>query len=172
MFLIFFIWFIILVHLVTVKKLINVCWLGGVVQSLFCCLTFLIIRLMCSSTIYIYIYIYIHTHTLIFIYICIYIYIYIHIHTHILIFIYIYIHIHTHTRIHTHTHTHTSVYLGSKLLFKQVLLKTMQHFIIFNLIFSRLLVIFLVSRSRAFDHTFGCHQLLCSFELTVEFLLF
>ena len=45
-------------------------------------------------------------------------------------------------------HTFKSVYLGSKLLFKQVFLKTMEHFIIFNLNFSRLLVIFLVSGSR------------------------
>ena len=43
-----------------------------------------------------------------------------------------------------------SVYLGSNLLFKVVILKTMEHFlfIIFNFIFSRLIVIFIVSGSR------------------------
>ena len=43
-----------------------------------------------------------------------------------------------------------SAYLGCKLLLKQLLLKTMEHclFIIFNFIFSRLLIIFLVSGSR------------------------
>ena len=47
----FFIWFIIVVHLVTVKSLRYVCRLVGIVQCLFCCLTFLIVRLSCSSTI-------------------------------------------------------------------------------------------------------------------------
>ena len=46
-----FIGFIIVVHLVAIKSLIYVCWLDGVVHCLFCWLTFLIIRLICSSTI-------------------------------------------------------------------------------------------------------------------------
>ena len=45
---------------------------------------------------------------------------------------------HTHTHTHTHIHTHTYIYIywrvyyfGSKLLFKQVSLPMMEHFIIF-----------------------------------------
>ena len=48
--LIFFIWFIIVAHLVTVKKVWYM-FVNWVVQCLFCWLTFLIVRLICSSTI-------------------------------------------------------------------------------------------------------------------------
>ena len=41
-----------------------------------------------------------------------------------------------------------NAYLDRKLLYKQVLLETMEHFIIFNFIFSSLLVIFRVSGFR------------------------
>ena len=69
-----------------------------------------------------------------------------------------------------------NVYIGHKLLYNQVLFKKIEHclLIIFNFIFSSILVTFLDSNgivsyylSNAFGHTFSHHQGLCSLKLTV-----
>ena len=68
-----------------------------------------------------------------------------HTHTHTQIHIYIYIYIY----IHIYIYILKCVYWGSKLLFKQVLLKTMEFCLLFFILFfSSLFVIFNVSGSR------------------------